>query len=152
MTLHFDTDVEVVGLTQTTAGFRPAWRREKYFRRQMSIYALLPNGGRDALAYEVACLRVYATDAVVTACLWWFAPPWAAPERAGWRGCGSGRVTGSGYNRGSAAAQRALTAAGVRLNASVSGQGYDVVADALLALARYLAGPDALLVPATANP
>lgn len=75
-------------------------------------------------------LRVYGTKATNSVCVW--------ISCGGQYGNGSGKATGSGYHRPSAAAQYALTAAGVVFSEPIDGRGDDAIRGACMAVARAL--------------
>lgn len=77
---------------------------------------------------EVAELRIYATNGKHTACLW----------VNGAKGVvrGSGSAGGYGYHRASAAAEKAIAAAGIRLAASFGGKGNRSIKTAMAAIGR----------------
>jgi hypothetical protein len=78
----------------------------------------------------VAELRLYATDGSHTAALWVHATPKRNLVR------GSGRASGYGYHRASAAAEMAIEAAGIKLEAHFGGKGDRAINTALEAIGR----------------
>lgn len=75
-------------------------------------------------------LRIYGTNAMNYACLWVHHPDNYCS--------GSGSAGGYGYHRPSAAAQEAITAAGIQLDERIDGRGDSATHDAVLAIAKKL--------------
>lgn len=99
---------------------------EKKLSRSFSFLTITPEGAPE----EVARVLVWGTPSRAYASVWLKVP-------GDWRG-GHGHAGGYGYHRGSAAVNRALKAAGVRLDDDIEGRGDSAypgaIAAALVAL------------------
>lgn len=108
-------------------------RKEKHFYKQITAVAI----NEDHRAYDAVILRLYATDAKHYACLW-------THGNCSWDGCndrwrnGSGSAGGYGYHRASAAAEEAITNAGITLDESIGGRGNGLMVEAVEAIARAI--------------
>lgn len=77
---------------------------------------------------EIVELRLYATNAMHTACLWTYGPRYCS---------GSGKAGGYGYHRASSAAAGAIAQAGIKLAVPhFGGMGDSAIETALLAIGR----------------
>lgn len=83
-------------------------------------------------AHEKITARIYKTKSAAYACLWIPSLPLAFDA------CGSGRATGCGYHRPSAALAEAIGNAGFTLSESISGAGESAMRQALLAIAECI--------------
>jgi hypothetical protein len=106
----------------TGESFTTRHRMEKHFHGSVILLDLADPRGPD----EVITVRFYGTPATNTCCLW----------VSGDARCtsGSGRATGCGYHRPSAAFEEAAQRAGFTFDRPVEGRGDSVVAEALLAM------------------
>lgn len=100
-----------------------AHRRDKYW---CYTYRVLDAAKRR----EVAELRIYASNGKHTACLWLNGTKHVVR--------GSGSAGGYGYHRASAAAEAAIEAAGIRLEAHFGGKGDRATRTAMEAIGRAL--------------
>ena len=102
-------------------------RKENAFYKQFALYALdMP--GYNEEPRELVCLRLYATDARHYACIW------IRGNDA--YGYGGGNAGGYGYHRASAAAQEAISDAGITLDESIDGRGDEAIRAAIKAIAE----------------
>lgn len=80
--------------------------------------------------YPLIALRIYGTGTANTACVW--------IHYGEVHTSGSGKATGYGYHRPSAAAHYAITNAGFTLSEPIDGRGESAIREALLAMAKAL--------------
>lgn len=101
-------------------GINVSHRKEKSFT---DAYILLDKMD----CSEVATLRIYITPATTYAVIWVYGIT-----------SGSGKASGSGYHKASAATSSALEAAGIEMSEDISGRGESLMKEALLAIGREL--------------
>ena len=109
-----------------TTAINTNFRREKDFRREIAV--LDPKSGR-----AIVTARIYGTDRAAYACIW-------IASDYGLRGSGSGRATGYGYHRASAALDSAIRGAGVTLSEPIDGRGDAAMVTACEAIAHASVG------------
>lgn len=115
--------------------FKTSHRKEHGgFIGEYSVHALTPPPYQNQ-ARPVVTLRLYQPGQVVYACLW-IHPPHGSPE-SHWRS-GSGYAGGYGYYKPSAAAESAITNAGIQLAQPIGGVGENAIRAALLAVAAAI--------------
>lgn len=115
-------------LPANTSRFNGNHRKEDAFRGQISVISLADKHENNR-ANEVVVLRFYGTSAANYAALW---------VLDGSGRSGTGRATGYGYHRPSAAVAEAIRNAGIELDESISGRGEEVIRCAVLAIAKAL--------------
>lgn len=113
--------------------FTLSHRKEKHFYKQ--ITAVIIN--EDGRAYDGVTLRIYGTDAKTYACIWTASNCSWKNARDLWRN-GSGSAGGYGYHRASAAAEEAITNAGIELDEHIGGRGDVAMSEAVEAIAEAL--------------
>ena len=88
-------------------------------------------------------IRIGSTASAAYACAWLYSPKVKDKEghtvKPSFWNSGSGRVGGYGYHRQSAAAESALSRAGVELSEDIGGRGNQAVRDAVEAVGKALA-------------
>lgn len=92
-------------------------------------------------AVDLVDLRIsYTSSGTAYACVWLYQPinPGAGIPGSGWS-TGSGSAGGYGYDKGSAAADTAIRAAGVQLSEGINGRGASAVREAVQAVGEALA-------------
>lgn len=107
------------------AGIVPAHRHEQHYCGGYIAVAITPEGVR-----ECVDVKLYTTASRCYCCAWIFG--------AGHCSDGSAYAGGYGYHRASAAAGRALRAAGVSLSENIDGRGDSAIRDAVEAIARAM--------------
>lgn len=120
-------------------------RKESHFTKQYT--AVVFNGQS---AYDAVTLRIYATDAKSYCCLW-------VNDNCSWvKGCrdsyyraGSGSAGGYGYHRASAAAQEAISNAGITLSEDINGRGDAAIEEAVHAIAAAIWDADRYYIHVT---
>lgn len=120
-------------------------RKESHFTKQYT--AVVFNGQS---AYDAVTLRIYATDAKSYCCLW-------VNDNCSWvKGCrdsyyraGSGSEGGYGYHRASAAAQEAISNAGITLSEDINGRGDAAIEEAVHAIAAAIWDADRYYIHVT---
>lgn len=115
----------IATIINSADGINTAHRRENSYAGGYIALAVTPEGVR-----ECVDLKLYSTDARSYACAWLYYP--------GFYSSGSGMAGGYGYHRASAAAGRALRAAGVSLDEDIDGRGDGAVRDAVEAIAQAM--------------
>lgn len=106
-------------------GINQNHRREKNYIGGYIAIAAAPEG-----VQECVDIKLYSTDSRAYACAWLHYP--------GFYSSGSGMAGGYGYHRTSAAAGRALRAAGVSLSEDIDGRGDGAIRDAVEAIAQAM--------------
>lgn len=106
-------------------GPRPSDRKDRHYCGGYIGLALM--GGT---AVQAVDLKLYATDSRAYCCVWL--------AGGGHNSSGSGMAGGYGYHRASAAAGRALRAAGVSLSEDIDGRGDTAIRDAVEAIAAAM--------------
>lgn len=100
------------------------YRKEHGFIKQFTLYDL-----DKSPPAEVICLRIYRTSSRHYACVW--VHGWNGGYGGGWAG-------GGGYHKSSAAAAKAIEAAGIKLSEDIAGRGDSYIRKALEAIADAL--------------
>lgn len=112
-------------------------RKDDHFYKQITAVAI----NKDGRAYDAVTLRLYGTAARSYACIWTASNCAWDKARDLWRN-GSGTAGGYGYHRASAAAQYAITNAGIELSEDIGGRGDYAMEEAVHAIARAMWGED----------
>lgn len=73
----------------------------------------------------------------------WYACIWCKGDE--WNS-GSGRASGNGYHKASAAAAYAIRAAGIQLDEDIDGRGWTAVETAIKVIGEYLSGGEVFVV------
>ncbi len=88
-------------------------------------------------------LRISSTSSAAYACAWLYSPKVKSKDgetvKAAFWNSGSGRAGGYGYHRQSAAAESALSRAGVELSEAIGGRGDQAIRNAVEAVGKALA-------------
>jgi hypothetical protein len=103
------------------------FRKEEHFYKQFSV---INTAKSERFAHSAVILRLYATPSRIYACLW--------INEGDHHLSGGGYAGGYGYHKASAAAQAAISAAGITLDASIAGVGDDAIREALLAISNHI--------------
>lgn len=111
-------------------------RKEAHFFKEL-VALRLPDDTK-MLPRAIVTLRLYETDARLYACLWINGEKMDAS--------GSGWAGGWGYHRASAAAQEAISKAGIELSQSISGVGHSAMIEAVRAIAEFVDGSSKFII------
>ena len=114
----------------------PTNRKEKHFYKQITAVVF---NTETRNAFDCVTLRLYATSARHYCCLWvhqncaWIKDGESYGSKTT---NGSGNAGGYGYHRASAAAEVAISSAGILLDERIGGRGDRAIVDAVIAIAR----------------
>lgn len=116
--------------TAKTSYTRKHRNEGKCYLTTYSVISLADKPHSDGRLSAKIDLRIYGTGTANTACIW--------IHSGDVHTAGSGKATGYGYHRPSAAAHYAITNSGFTLSEPIDGRGDSAIREALLAMAKSL--------------
>lgn len=131
--------MEAIIIKRNCEGIKTSHRDRQYKNGLAHGYkavALIDNALVDLVDLRVS----YTSSGTAYACVWMYQPknPAVGILESGWSS-GSGSAGGYGYDKGSAAADTAIRAAGVKLTEDINGRGASAIREAVLAIGEALA-------------
>lgn len=109
-------------------------KEDRFYQEYAAILPTRRQGGYEHESFPFVTLRLYHTQSRAYACVWAHTADWTITVSGG------GRAGGYGYHRGSAAAQAAITNAGIALSEDIAGVGDSAIRAAVIAIAKELCG------------